>query len=269
MTPASHTPVRRALGALLVAISCAAAADSVDLDAVMERNFLVSKVSTLRGSAKIVLTSAEGGVRKRDIELLSKLQSGSTDSKILIRFDFPADVKDTTFLQIENSSGDDDLWIYLPALRKVRRLVANNKRDSFVGTDFSYGDILPSRPALFSHVLLREEPFEGDDCYVVESRPRSAEDRAHLGYDRRVSWIRKDNFLERKVLFYDDRDALVKTELVTGHRRVEDRPERWIAMQRTMTNEQSGHRTEFELDDIAVGGPVSDSSFNVQALRRR
>jgi len=147
----------------------------------------------------MVLINDKGQRRERNSTNVVKLQPNGVDSKFLITFSTPADIKGTGFLQVEHIDGDDDLWIYLPALKKSRRLVANNKKDSFVGSDFSYGDISLPKVDKYRHVLLRSDSVDGADCFVIESTPADETVRSTSGYSRKITWVRKDNFLERKV----------------------------------------------------------------------
>src|SRR5687767_3988297 len=123
--------MKTALAAILATVLAAPALRSQEPVArdVMERNFNVTKVSVLEFDATMVLINDKGQTRERKNTTLVKLQPNGVDSKFLVRFSTPADVRGTGFLQVEHSEGDDDLWIYLPALKKSRRLVANNKRD--------------------------------------------------------------------------------------------------------------------------------------------
>src|SRR5260370_3918073 len=109
------------------------------------------------------------------------------DSKLLVKFTFPSDIKGTAFLQIEHIEADDDEWIYLPALGKSRRLVANNKKDSFVGSDFSYGDISLPSVDLYEHRLMSSEVIDNHDCYEVESLPKSDTTKTDIGYGRKLN----------------------------------------------------------------------------------
>ena len=105
----------------------------------------------------------------------TKLKENGVDTMRMTRFSSPADVKNTVSLLIENAEGDDDIWIYLPALKKVRRLVAANKRDAFVGTDFSYGDMIGHKVDDWQHTIAGEETIDGRATWIVESTPaRSA-----------------------------------------------------------------------------------------------
>jgi hypothetical protein len=235
---------------------------------IMEKNFFVSKVTGLQFSATMILITHKGQQRERKTTNLVKLQSNGIDSKLLVRFNAPADIKGTGFLQIEHSDVDDDLWIYLPALKKSRRLVANNKKDSFVGSDFSYGDIALPKVDQYRHTLLRQEKVDGFDCHVVESTPANDAFRANSGYSKKITWVRTDNFLETKVEYHDLAGRLLKTQLVRKHQLVEPAKGRWLALQREMTNHQTGHRTVFTIANVDASAVAPDDVFTTRSIER-
>jgi hypothetical protein len=236
---------------------------------IMEKNFFVTKIRSLISDATMVLITDKGQKRERKTTTFSKLQENGVDSNLLVRFLSPADIKGTGFLQIEHSDGEDDLWIYLPALKKSRRLVANNKKDSFVGSDFSYGDILLPKVDLYHHTLLRSEIINGQDCYVIESVPRDDTVKRNSGYGKKITYVRKDNFLETKVDYFDTTGRPLKTQIATDHKLVEPENQRWIAMRREMENLQTGHKTIFTFDKIEVGRPVTDDFFTTRTIERK
>jgi len=251
------------------------------------------EVSSLQLESTMVLVNDKGQQRERRSTGLIKLQPNGVDSKLLVRFSTPADIKGTSFLQVEHIDGDDDLWIYLPALKKSRRLVANNKKDSFVGSDFSYGDISLPKVDQYRHTLVRSEKVDGFDCYVVESVPASEAVRANSGYSKKLTWVRTDNFVETKVEYYDLAGRLWKTQTVTRHELVEPQKSRWFALQREMTNHQNGHRTADQLgrqrrqlivlpigpaklhddvltvDEAGLAQALAECSHKVSGIRRR
>lgn len=234
---------------------------------IMERNFFVSKVSTLKVDSTMVLMDARGGKRERRNILLIKRQPNGMDSKVVIKFSTPADIKGTGVLQIEHIDGDDDLWIYLPALKKSRRLVANNKKDSFAGSDFSYGEINLPKVDQYKHTLLRSEKVDTFDCYVIESAPANDTIKSNSGYSKKVTWVRADNFLEAKVDYYDLAGRLLKTQKTGKHQLIEPDKARWFALYREMTNHQSGHRTTIDAakaETIAI----ADDMFTTRFLER-
>ena len=234
----------------------------------MQKNFFVSRIKSWKSEATMVLINDKGQTRERKSTTFSVLQPNGIDSKLLVRFTMPADIQGTAFLQVEHIDGDDDQWIYLPALGKSRRLVANNKKDSFVGSDFSYGDLSQPNIDLFEHRLLGTQTVDGQDCYMIESVPKSDSTKSDLGYSRKITWLRQDNFLETKVEYYDLSNRLLKTQLVGNHKLLEPATQRWVALHREMTNRQTGHRTVFNFDNVESGIPIADDLFTTRYLER-
>jgi outer membrane lipoprotein-sorting protein len=234
----------------------------------MERNFFVSKIKAVRTSAMMLLINDKGQTRERKNTTLSVLQPNGIDSKLLVKFTAPADIKGTAFLQVEHIDADDDEWIYLPALGKSRRLVANNKKDSFVGSDFSYGDISLPRVDLYEHRLIGSQTIDGVECYQVESTPKAEPTKSNSGYSRKVTWLRKDNFLETKVEYYDLSARLLKTQIVTQPKLLESEQQRWFALHREMTNAQTGHKTVLNFDEVEAGSAPPDEQFTTRYLER-
>ena len=235
---------------------------------IMEKNFYVSKVKSLKTASIMVLINDKGQQRERKNTTLLKLQANGIDSKLLVKFSTPTDIKGTGFLQVEHAEGDDDLWIYLPALKKSRRLVASNKKDSFVGSDFSYGDISLPKVDLYRHALLRSEVVDQHDSYVIESVPADETVKSNSGYSKKITWVRKDTLLEAKVEYYDISGRLLKTQLTADHKQVESNPQRWFPAYREMTNHQTGHKTILRFDKIEPGVPAPDELFTTRSIER-
>jgi uncharacterized protein len=257
-----------ALAALAMGLAAPVRAAEPDARAIMEKNFFVTKVSALQLESTMLLVNDKGQPRERRSTGLIRLQPNGVDSKLVVRFSTPADIKGTSFLQVEHIDGDDDLWIYLPALKKSRRLVANNKKDSFVGSDFSYGDISLPKVDQYRHTLVRSEKVDGFDCHVVESVPANDTVKANSGYSRKLTWVRTDNFVETKVEYYDLAGRLWKTQHVSRHEQVEPQKGRWFALQREMTNHQNGHRTVITMTKVTPGVAVPDDTFTTRYIER-
>jgi outer membrane lipoprotein-sorting protein len=234
----------------------------------MERNFFVSKIKSLKTASTMLLVNDKGQTRERKSFTFSVLQPNGIDSKFLVKFTSPSDIKGTAFLQIEHIEADDDEWIYLPALGKSRRLVANNKKDSFVGSDFSYGDISLPNVELYEHRLVGSEVIDNHDCYEVESIPKSDTTKTDIGYGRKLTWLRKDNFLETKVEYYDLGNRLLKIQTVTQHKLLEPDTQRWIALRREMVNSQTGHKTVLTFEEVQAPTSVPEDLFTTRYLER-
>jgi hypothetical protein len=253
-------------GMLMVNVDIAAA--ELAAREIMGKNYMAGKIKTLKSELTMLLISEKGQNRERRITNVSALQKNGIDSNLLMKFLSPADVKGTSFLQIEHSEGDDDIWIYLPALKKSRRLVANNKRDSFMGSDFSYGDIMPPKIDMYKHTLQRSEAIDGWDCYVIESVPRDEAVKRDHGYGKKATWVRKDNFLEMKVIYYDTSQSLLKTQIVKEHKLMEPENNRWLALRREMVNHQTGHQTSNNFDRLEANYRIPDNFFSQRTIER-
>ncbi|MFN0318093.1 MAG: outer membrane lipoprotein-sorting protein [Burkholderiales bacterium] len=235
---------------------------------IMEKNFVVSKVLDSVSDATFTLANKAGQERVRKTFGTTKLQGNGIDNMRMTRFLSPPDVKGTVSLLIEHAASEDDIWIYLPALKKVRRLVASNKKDSFVGTDFSYGDIIGHKVEEWDHKLLREEQLDGQWCYVIESLPKTAAVKTNTGYSKRVGWIRKDNFVAVKGEFWDEAGKPLKTATFTDVRHVDPARNRWQPMVLRVGNLQTGHRTTIQLENFKVNQQVKDEFFTTRYMER-
>ena len=265
-----HGPA--AAGALLLALlvggAPAPARAQPSAAEIMDRNFSVTKVLDSVSEASFTLISKTGQERVRKTAAVTKLQANGVDNMQLIRFLSPPDVRGTAILLIEHSDRDDDIWVYLPALKKVRRLVSSNKRDSFAGTDFSYGDVIGHKVGEWEHRLVGEEPVDGQACYVVESAPRIEAVKASAGYARRRSWIRKDNFVMAKGEYWDQAGQPLKTIRAGSVQLVDPGRQKWQAMRLEALNSQTGHRTVIQYDTFKANQQVRDDLFTTRHLER-
>jgi outer membrane lipoprotein-sorting protein len=183
------------------------------------------------------------------------------DQKYFIYFHQPADVRDMTFLVWKYPRKDSDRWLFIPAIKLVKRIAANDKRSSFVGSDFSYEDVSGRAVEEDTHSLLREEKYEGKDVQVVKSVPKVPES-VDFGY--KLSWIDKGSFVPWKEEYYDKRGSLFKVFTANEVKSVQG----FITvLKRTMRNVQSGHRTEVTYNDVKYNQGFPDSLFSERSLK--
>lgn len=252
--------------AMLFAVSNSYAEDLSPL-AIMQKNAAATRTKDSLSNATFTLTNKDGVARVRKTRGVTLLQTNGRDNMRLVQFLAPADIKGTASLMIERSGADDDMWIYLPALGKVRRLSASNKKDSFVGTDFSYGDIIGYRPEEWQHRLLREESLDGVASYVIESTPSSDIVLKQAGYAKRLSWIRRDNYVAARIDLWDVNNQPYKRMLFSDIRAV-GKDGTWQPMTSVAENLQSGHRTLITMEDFKADQGVSPKLFTPQELER-
>ncbi|PWK53879.1 outer membrane lipoprotein-sorting protein [Pleionea mediterranea] len=233
---------------------------------IMERNFYAGKVSKIKKQITMKLINHRSEERVRKVIVTSALQDNGIDSYMLVRFLKPKDIQGTGFLQHEHSKAEDDLWIFLPALDRSRRLIASNKKDSFMGTDFAYGDMLPPRVSYYHHKLIGEAVVDGVDCFLIESTPINQTIKDNYGYTSKKTWIDKKSFHEVKVEYYDLDKQLLKTQRVSGIKLVEPENDRYAAMRREMNNHQTGHKTIVEATHYETDVKLDQHTFTVRTL---
>ena len=243
------------------------AADPTALE-IAEKNFMVSKVMDSTSDATFTLINKNGQERVRKTFGTSKLQANGVDNMRMTRFLTPSDVKGTVSLLVENTGKDDDIWIYLPALKKVRRLVSSNKKDSFVGTDFSYGDVIGHKPSEWNHKILKEESCDGKPCWVTESTPKNDDVKNNSGYAKRVTWILKENFVAVKTDLFDESEQLKISGKFSDIQLVDKERNKWQPMRLEAENKQNGHKTVIQFQNFKANQNVKDDFFTTRYMER-
>ncbi len=210
---------------------------------------------------KMTLINKKGGKRVRNIHQFYK-DYGNVEKKILF-FKSPADVKNTSFMNwsYDDANKDDDQWLYLPALKKVKRISSSSKDNEFMGSDFTYADMEKRHPDEDVHKLLKSEKFNGEDCWVVEATPKDEDDM----YSKKVAWISKSKLLPMKMDYYDEDGELLKTLTINKIQKI---GKYWVITDETMHNKQKNHKTHILISNMKVDQGLSDSKFTQRAMRK-
>lgn len=212
--------------------------------------------------ATMTLRNAQGQTSERRMRIQT-LESPGVGEKSLIVFLSPADTRDTALLSFSYIAESDDQWIYLPAMRRTRRIASGNKSGSFVGSEFSYEDISPQQVEKYTYNYLRDEEADGQDCFVIERFPK---DVRSSGYARQVLWIDKAEYRPLKVENYDRRDALLKSLAMSQYKKYEDRF--WRPHTMEMVNHQTGKSTDIVYEPFEFGAGLDESLFDQNRLGR-
>lgn len=205
------------------------------------------------------LVDEDGDTSDRVIEQYGREDSQGLTQNVII-FHEPASVADTRFLTIENDGSDDDQWIYLPSLQRVRRIAGGEGDSSFMGTDFTYDDLQTRDIEEYQYELLREDEFEGRPVYVVETTPNDPDDSQ---YSRLVQWVDRERWLPLKIEFFDNDGELLKVNTVSRVERVQGY---WTIINNTMENVQTDHRTELAIQRFQYNENLPDSLFTTNFL---
>jgi outer membrane lipoprotein-sorting protein len=209
----------------------------------------------------MTLINSRGDKRVREIKQYLK-DFGDMEKKIMF-FVSPADVRNTSFMNwsYDKAGKDDDQWIYLPALKKVKRISSDSKSDYFMGSDFTYDDLGDRHPSSDTHKILREEIIDGEDCYVVESIPKEEE----YMYSKTITWIIKDKWIGKKKEFYDEDEELLKTLTVKEVEKIKDY---FVITISEMHNVQKDHTTKMELKNVKIDTGIADNKFTERIMKR-
>lgn len=232
---------------------------------VMERNLAALRPKGVSADVQLTIIEANSDRRVLKLKVLSKLQDDAQHSSMKAKFLSPPDLRDTVFLQVQGDEANDASWVFLPALRKVRRLPSAEKKNSFFGSDFTYGDVLPLSLAPFTHKLVKEEEVDGERCWVVESTsvdPRTSEE---LGYHRRLTWIDASNYVDRKTEYFSAQGHKLRVQKASDPKPIGGAGT-WVMQRREILQQPSGRRTLLEYQRIENAPALSNQLFSTRAM---
>ncbi|PSU21383.1 outer membrane lipoprotein-sorting protein [Photobacterium kishitanii] len=235
----------------------------------MNANELIKKnIATTKGFVDSYET-IKMTIRKKNgnqVERLMKSKSLEVDgdgNKVIMVFQDPADVKGSAVLTHSHIQGNDDQWVYLPALKRVKRISSSNKSGPFMGSDFAYEDLSSVAFEKFTYKYLGEALDNGKKYYKVERVP--AYERS--GYSKQIVWINNDNYVIDKIELFDNAGKVYKTQLLLNY--VNYFGNFWRAKSIEMHNHQNGNSTLLEwVGDIEFNNGFSDRDFRKDAMKR-
>jgi len=207
------------------------------------------------------LRNKQGDRSIREIRVKTLEVNGDGDKSMSI-FDRPADVKGTAFLTFSHSRKPDDQWLYLPALKRVKRISSKNKSGPFMGSEFAYEDLSSQEIDKYSYKYLRDETVNSIDCFVIERVPNYE----YSGYTRQEAWINKQHYRPEKVVFYDRKNSLLKTLTYSDYKQYLNKY--WRANEMLMVNHQTEKSTLLTWSDYRFKVGLDDGDFNRNSLKR-
>jgi hypothetical protein len=231
----------------------------------------VAEARKLDGSEAVVTMKIinEGGQeRVRKLSMATKLYDGGKTEKRIYRFLDPADVKGTGLLVYDYDAKADDIWVYLPAMRKTRRIMSSERSKSFMGSEFSYGDFNIPSPDDYKLTLKGDESAGGEDCFVIDLEAKSKEIAESEGYSKQTFWVSKSKFAVRKGLYYDLEGKLLKELNTSDIKLLDSGKQRYRAMKMEMVNKQNGRKSVFITDQVASAPSTDDEYFTTRYLER-
>lgn len=236
-------------------------AQELDGKQIVEKVYNRPAPSDQTATLTMTLTNRSGSTRVRTIKQFTK-DLGKVEKSIMF-FQAPADVKNTSFMSwtYDDDSKSDDQWIYLPTLKKTKRISSDSKSDYFMGSDFTYDDLGDRKLEDDTHTLIGEETMDGKECYIVES---VSNDEEYM-YSKTKTWIIKEHFIGFKKEFYDEDGDLLKILRIKEYK---DFDGFLIINLSEMENVQKNHRTTMDLDNINITDKIKESMFTERMMMR-
>ena len=214
-----------------------------------------------RAEMEMILKNRQGDESRRFIRVMGLEVDGDGDKGLSI-FDEPADVRGTAMLTYSHKVDTDDQWLYLPALKRVKRIASRNKSGPYMGSEFAYEDLGSQEIEKYTYKYLRDEVFQGMDSFVIERDPVDK----YSGYTRQVTWIDKAEYRPLKTDFYDRKNTLLKTLTFIGYKKYLEN--HWRPSEMFMENHQTGKTTRIIWKNYRFRTGLKDNDFQVNDLKR-
>ena len=239
-----------------------------DAREIMDQAREASKLSGLEAVSTLKIYDAKGRERIRQTSMASREFDKGATMKRIIRFLSPAELKGTGMLIYDYQEENDDMWIYMPALRKTRRIVSSEKSKSFMGSEFSNSDMSAPNLDDFDYTLLGSESADGCDCWMIESIPINEDIMDEMGFDRKITWIGKKDYVLRKAEYYNENNELFKEMRAGEVKPIDPSGKKHMAMYMEMVNKENGRRSVMTMDKIQYNPDVKQDYFTLSYLEK-
>lgn len=246
---------------LVPALAVAGPAEDKGLEIAKEADRRDEGFADTRSTMVMILRNKRGQESKRELEIRTLEVKGDGDKSLTV-FHTPRDVRGTALLTFSHGVDPDEQWLYLPALRRVKRIASNNKSGPFMGSEFAYEDLSSQEVEKYTYKYLKDEKIDGVDCFLVEQYPVSKDS----GYTRLQAWIDKDEYRMRKIDFYDRKGALLKTLTPSDYKQFLGK--HWRAQKMNMVNHQTGKSTDLIWSEWKFKTGLKDGDFTRTRLQQ-
>ncbi|MBW9267323.1 MAG: outer membrane lipoprotein-sorting protein [Candidatus Thiodiazotropha sp. (ex. Lucinisca nassula)] len=214
-----------------------------------------------KATMTMLLRNKHGEESLRDMRNQT-LEVENDGDKTLVVFDQPRDVKGTALLSFSHKVGDDDQWLYLPALKRVKRIASRNKSGPFMGSEFAYEDISSQEVEKYTYKYIEDSDHQGTPSFLLERYPVDP----NSGYTRQQVWVDKARYIPLKIDYYDRKNSPLKTLVFRGYQQYLDKY--WRADEMFMENHQTGKSTLLTWKEYNFRSGLSDGDFNKNSLKR-
>jgi hypothetical protein len=228
----------------------------------LHQDFLDNGFGDQVSEVRMTLINRAGQESDREFRMQTLEVPGDGD-KSLIVFKVPRDIRGTSLLTYEHIKADDNQWLYLPSLKRVKRIASQNKSGSFVGSELSYEDFASNRVEKYTYKYIKQDDLQGEKCWVVERYPLDE----NSGYSRQITWVSPANFQVMRIDYYDRKETLLKHAVFSEYKEYEENL--WRAHKIEVDNVQTGKKTVLTIEKYSIRTHLEEESFSVRALERQ
>ena len=214
-----------------------------------------------KAEMEMILRNKQGEESRRSLSINTLEVDGDGDKSLSV-FNSPKDIKGTAFLSYTHALTPDDQWLYLPALKRVKRIASANKSGPFVGSEFAYEDLTSQEIEKYSYKWLRDDEFDDRPVFVIEAYPAYE----NSGYVRQIIWLDKEMYQPLQIEFFDRKNAELKTLTSSDYEQYLGRY--WRPGRMHMINHQTGKSTELNWGNYQFQTGLKDRNFDRDTLKR-
>jgi hypothetical protein len=235
---------------------------------VMERSRNQAKLSGLESKTTLEIFDGKGNKRVRETTMASRVFPDGTEKRVIV-FLAPADVKGTGMLIFDYPDKQDDMWIYMPALRKSRKIVSTEKGKSFMGSEFSNSDLSVGALEDFNYQFEGNEVMDGTDCWKIRMTPANATLAAEEGGSGRVTWIGKKDYMPRRTDFLDKEGKVWKELTYGGIKLLDPKGGKYFVTHMEARNLKTGRYSIMNMDQVAYNPSVKEEYLTLSFLENQ
>lgn len=224
-----------------------------------------SNIVTMQADLKLTLRSSTGDTRVREIKFYSKTDPETDLTKMLMKFVYPKDVTGTGFLSIENDNRPDDRFLYMPALRQIKKIASSGSGGNFMSSDFTYYDIGMPKLDDWEYQLLREETLNDRPAYVIQALPKTPQVEEDTGYSKIIQWVAKDDLSIFHAEYYDPSGELKKKLDVKKFEMIKNVP---FATDMVMHDVIIDHTSRMTFGGLEIDLLIRDDFFTPRVLQQ-
>lgn len=255
----------RYITVMLIAILSWSSAMSQTAREIMEKSHERMRLAGVESRTILEIHDSRGNVRTRETTMASKIFKDGTEKRVIV-FISPADVKGTGILINDFKNKEDAMWIFMPALRKTRKIVSSEKGKSFMGSEFTNGDLSVESLDDFKYELMGKELVENVNCWKIKTTPITQKIATDLGIKEKVIWVATSDYVPRKAEVHDLKGVLLKEISFKGIKKVDPKSEKYFITEMEVHNVQSKRYSVMRIEDLEYNPSVSEKYFTLSFL---